>query len=61
MATSYRANRIVVEVDDELLAALDAEAAARSSNLRRSTRSEVLREMITEHLMGDARKAGTTP
>ncbi len=59
MASSFRANRIVVEVDDELLAALEAEVEARSSIVRQATRSEVLREIIAEHLVGEFRKAGT--
>ena len=60
MSQAFRANRIVVELDDVLLAALNNAARERSAGIRRPSRSEVLRELILEHLVteGDARKAG---
>lgn len=59
MKKDFRAHRIVVEVDDRLLAAVDDAAAAQSSNVRRVTRTDVMRELIAQHLAGDnARKAG---
>ena len=59
MDTGFRAHRIVVEVDATLLAALNEAAAARSSNVKKVTRTEVLRELIADHLLApDDRKAG---
>ena len=59
MGTGFRANRIVVELDNDLLAAVDNAAAARSSSVRKVTRTEVMRELIAENLLhADVRKAG---
>ena len=61
MKKDFRAHRIVVEVDDRLLAAVDDAAAARSTNVRRVTRTDVMRELIALHLAGDrARKASVS-
>ena len=53
MDKNFRANRVVVEIDDVLLAAIDAEAKARAAGIRRPSRSEVLREMIADHLLAN--------
>lgn len=59
MSRDFRANRIVVELDDVLLTALNEAAAERSAGIRRASRSEIIRELILEHLvMRDARKTG---
>lgn len=62
MTKEFRANRIVVEVDDRLLAAVDDEAAARSTNIRKVSRTEVMRELIAQHLADprDSKKVGVT-
>lgn len=40
-----------MEIDDGLLAAIDAEVERRSAGIRRATRADVLRELIAEHLV----------
>ena len=43
--------RVVVELDEPLYEALQAEVEARSSNIRRATMTEVVRSLIADHLV----------
>lgn len=57
MVPTYRAARIVVECDPALREAVDAEAKAQSERARRRvTVSEVIRQLVNEHLLADDSK-----
>ena len=59
MNPTYRAARIMVDLHPTLREAVEAAARTASERThRRVTMSDVIRDLVTEHLLDDSKKAG---
>lgn len=53
MLPAYRSKNVIVGLDPILREALESEAKARSSVVRKVTMSDIIRELIAEHLVAN--------
>lgn len=59
MLPAYRSRNVIVGLDPILREALESEAKARSSVVRKVTMSDIIRELIAEHVV--AKKSDRMP